>query len=276
MQMEEARGFVFQALRRAEWNNEFQRLLNSVGMIVATAQSRNVDEITQRHGYWGGLQVLAEQEKALIVNVVWSLVIQGILVPGSSDGKYGWPNLHLTEYGKQCIEEDRVLPHDPDGFLQDFHRELPNADSTVVEYLTESLQCFIHGLHRSAAVMLGGASEQAVLLLIDSCTDAIADRNAKQTFQSKIEKALSIFRKYEVFDQRFSGLKRRMPRELTDNVDSQMRGVFDLIRGSRNDAGHPAIGASVGRDAVYSHLRLFTPYCRRIHELIAWFASNST
>jgi hypothetical protein len=274
MQMEEARGFVFQALREGA-GNQFATLLSSVGMIVARARNLNIDMI-RLQGYGSGAHVLTEGEKSLMLEVVWSLIIQGILVPGLNDSNQGWPFLRLTEYGSRCIQEDRILPHDPGGFLRDFHREVPSADRTVVEYLTESLQCFIHGLNRSAAVMLGGASEQAVLVLFDACADSIADPNSKQVFQSKIEKERSIFRKYEVFDQRFSGLKQLMPRELTDNLDSQMRGVFDLIRSSRNDAGHPAIGGSVGRDAVYSHLRLFTPYCKRIHDLIAWFVSNPT
>ena len=103
-----------------------------------------------------------------------------------NDSNQSWPFLRLTEYGRKCIEEDRILPHDPDGFLRDFHREVPSADSTVVEYLTEALQCYIHGLHRSAAVMLGGASEQAVLLLIESCANSIADPNSKRNLQSSI------------------------------------------------------------------------------------------
>jgi hypothetical protein len=271
MQMEEARGFVFHALRESGWN-QFGQLLSSVGTI--SARARNVIDPGRLYG--DGRQYLTEPEKSLIMEVVWGLIIQGILIPGLNDSNQGWPFLRLTQYGQKCVDEDRVLPHDPDGFLRDFHREVPNADPTIVEYLTEALQCYIHGLHRSAAVMLGGASEQAVLLLIDGHANSIADPNSKRTFQSKVEKTQSIFRKYEVFEQRFSGLRQRTPQALTDNMDSHLRGVFDLIRSSRNDAGHPAIGGSVSRDAVYSHLRLFTPYCRRINDLIAWFATNQT
>jgi hypothetical protein len=273
MQMEEARGFLFQALRAQGWN-QYENLLNSVGMISARARKINIDP--NRLGYQGGRQLLTDADSVVILEVVWSLIVQGILIPGTINSNQGWPFLRLTEYGRRCIEEDRILPHDPDGYLRDFHRGIPAADSTIVEYLTEALQCYIHGLHRSAAVMLGGASEQAVLLLIESYANSIADPNPKRTFQSKIDKTQSIFHKYGLFEQRFSGLRQKMPRALTDNVDSQLRGVFDLIRASRNDAGHPAIGGSVNRDAVYSHLRLFPPYCKRINDLIAWFNANPT
>ncbi len=274
MQMEEARGFVFQALREGDCN-QFPTLLSSVARINARVHNISLDP-RQIHLQGNEGQLLTEPEKSLIQEIVWSLIIQGILIPGLNDSNQGWPFLRLTEYGRRCIEEDRILPHDPDGFLRDFHREVPNADSTVVEYLTEALQCYIHGLHRSAAVMLDGASEQSVLLLIDSYGNSIADPNAKQAFETTVEKTQSIFRKFEQFERRFSGLQQKMPRALTDNVDSQLRGVFDLIRSSRNDAGHPAISGSVSRDAVYSHLRLFTPYCKRINDLITWFTNNQT
>jgi hypothetical protein len=124
--------------------------------------------------------------------------------------------------------------------------------------------------------MLGAASEQSVLLLVESYGNSIADPATKQTFESSLGKARSIFRVFELFEHKFSSVKPSMPRELTEGVDSQLRGVFDLIRNSRNDAGHPAIQASASRDAVYSHLRLFTPYSQRIYGLIGWFGSNRT
>jgi hypothetical protein len=272
MQMEEARGYLFQALRMDGWN-QWAHLLSYVGNIVARARDIQIDP---RRNFGDGRQFLSEPEKNLLVEVGWSLISQGILVPGLNDSNQGWPFLRLTEYGQRCVAGDRILPHDPDGYLREFRNEVPSADPTVVEYLTESLQCYIHGLHRSAAIMLGGASEQAVLLMIESCGYSMADPNSKQMFQANVQKAQSIFRKYEVFEAKFAGIKQRMPRALMDNAESLLRGVFDLIRNSRNDAGHPAVGAAVSRDAVYSHLRLFPPYYKRIYGLTDWFANNQT
>jgi hypothetical protein len=41
-----------------------------------------------------------------------------------------------------CVEEDRFLPHDPDGYLREFQKAGPSADRAILEYLTESLQCY--------------------------------------------------------------------------------------------------------------------------------------
>ena len=269
MRMEEARGYVFQALREQGWN-QFGGLLMSVGMIKARAQDLDTSRAMD------GRHFLNDPEKSLIMEIVWSLIIQGILIPGLNDSNQGWPFLRLTAYGEKCVEEDRILPHDPEGFMRDFCDEIPNADPAIIEYLTESLQCYIHGLYRAAAVMLGGSSEKAVLLLIESCGNSIRDPTAKQRFESDVQRTQSIFRKYELFERQLTVVRARMPRSVTENVDSLLRGVFDLIRSSRNDAGHPATSTPVDRDLVYSHLRLFTPYCKRIYDLIGWFSANPT
>jgi hypothetical protein len=269
MRLEEARSFVMQAFRQRGCS-QAAHVLTSVADLKAKAQGLD------RARLGDGRQFLDKGDQPLLLEVIWSLIVQGVLVPGSDDIRQGWPFLRLTEYGRRCVDEDRILPHDPDGYLREFQKAIPNADPAVIEYLTESLQCFIHGLNRAAAVMLGGASEKAVLLLIESYTNSISDIPTRQRFESEVQKTQSIFRKYEFFDKQFSGIKNRMPKMLAENVDSLLRGVFDLIRNSRNDAGHPASGTLLDRDLVYSHLRLFIPYCERIYGLIGWFETNES
>jgi hypothetical protein len=269
MRLEEARGFMMQALRRDDWNQ-----VNDLFRGVAEAQTKT--QHRPRTYASGAEQSLEKGDRSVILEVIWSLIVQGILVPGLDDSNQTWPFLRLTEYGKRCVEEDRFLPHDPDGYISELQQAVLNVDKTITEYVTESLQCYIHGLNRAAAVMLGGASEKAVLLLIEAYRDSIGDDARKQRFESEIEKAQSIFRKYDLFDKQFSTIKRSMPKPITENIDSLLRGVFDLIRNIRNEAGHPASGTFVDRDVVYSHLRLFIPYCQRIYGLIGWFQTNTT
>jgi hypothetical protein len=271
MRLDEARGLMLQALRETGWN-QVGDLLRTVGNLKARAQG--IDPNQSLRSYGDGRHFLERGEPALLIEVIWSLIVQGMLVPALDDNNQGYPFLRLTEYGKQCVEGERILPHDPDGYLREFQQAVPAADPAVTEYLTEALQCYIHGLNRAAAVMLGGASEQAVLVLIERFGQAIRDDSEKTRFVAEIEKASSIFRKFAIFENRLNPLRSRIPRNLTDNLDSLLRGIFDLIRSSRNDAGHPASGRSADRDAVYSHLRLFFPYCERIYQLIEWVDTN--
>ena len=272
MRLDEARGLIMQALREGGWN-QVSGLTRVAGDIKARSQGINPN---LRPGYEGGRRFLERGDETLFVEVIWSLIIQGILVPGLDDSNQGWPFLRLTEYGRQCVEQERLLPHDPDGYLREFNRAVPGADQTIAEYVTESLQCYIHGLNRAAAVMLGAASEQAILLLIESCGASISDAQQKERFISEVDKASSIFRKNAVFEKRLAAVRNKIPGEITDNIDSMVSGIFDLIRNSRNDAGHPASGAEIDRDAIYSHLRLFIPYCQKIYALMGWFSTHTT
>src|SRR5579859_3284971 len=106
MQMEEARGYVFQALRQSGWN-QWGQLLSSVGMVKAQAQRIQVDPMNSMYP-GSGLRHLSEPEKDLILEVVWSLIAQGILIPGYNDSNPAWPFLRLTQYGRQCVTEDRI------------------------------------------------------------------------------------------------------------------------------------------------------------------------
>ena len=272
LNLEEIRSLVLQALRQPGCDQ-----VVNLEIAVGNLKSKMKGVPQQSRGFVGdGRAYLERGESSLIHEVVWSFIIQGLLVPGLDDSNQGWPFLRLTAYGQRCMEERQILPHDPDGYLRDFQRSVPSADPVIQEYLTEALQCFLRDLHRACAVMLGAASEKAILLLIESYAESITDPNKKTQVNRQIEKASSIFRKYEVFEKGFANIKAKLPRQLTDNADSLLHGVFDLIRNSRNDAGHPASGVLVSRDSNYSHLRLFIPYCQRIYQLILWFAANPT
>ena len=243
-------------------------------LFIAGAVSRQRTSIFTRPRSRVSANTYPPGDQAKIIEIIWSLIVQGVLVPGLNDANEGWPFLRLTDYGRRCLAEERLLPHDPDGFLLQFTKEVPSADSVIVDYLEEALQCFLRGQNRAAAVMLGGASEKAVLLLFEAYGNAITNPIRQKKFFEDLERANSIFRKYEIFDKRFATTRPQLPIELQENVNSLLRGVFDLIRSSRNDAGHPTSGVLVDRDTVYSHLRLFVPYCKRIYGLIDWLSTN--
>ena len=113
MKLDEARGLVMQALRETGWN-QVGDLIRLVGDRKAIAQGINPNQ----RPYLGGKQFLEAGDETLIVEVIWSMVVQGLLVPGFNDSNQSYPFLRLTEYGKNCVKEDRILPHDPDGYLK--------------------------------------------------------------------------------------------------------------------------------------------------------------
>ena len=56
---------------------------------------------------------------------------------------------------------------------------------------------------------------------------------------------------------------------LTQHID----GIYDLIRRTRNEAGHPT-GKRMERYETHALLLLFPTYCKTVHNLTVWLATN--
>src|SRR5439155_14874365 len=149
-------------------------------------------------------------------------------------------------------------PHDPDGYLSYLKREVPGIDETILAYTSEALHAYLRGLTLSSSVMLGCGSEKAFLLLLDSYAGTIADPEIKKKFEK--ETYGSIKRKLDRFRLEVPRFRDRLPKDLRDDLEIQLDATFNLIRTTRNDAGHPT-GKIIDRQLAYANLRLFPPYC---------------
>jgi hypothetical protein len=56
---------------------------------------------------------------------------------------------------------------------------------------------------------------------------------------------------------------------LTQHID----GIYDLIRRTRNDAGHPT-GKRMERSETHALLLLFPTYCETADKLMDWLKTN--
>jgi len=213
---------------------------------------------------------MPEEDRVKVRQVIWQLIIEGILVPGVSDLQPDLPFLTVTEYGKKCLEEE-FTPHDPDGYLKYLKDQAPSLDPIVEIYITEALQAYRMGLMLASTVMLGAASEKAFNILFDTYLSAIQDANRKSRLQSVQDRFIKP--KFEAFRRDFETVKKSLPKELSENVELQLDAVFNLIRITRNDAGHPT-GTKITRGLAYSNLRIFVPYLKRIYDLTDHFSKN--
>lgn len=215
--------------------------------------------------------------------IMWQLLPQGLLVWGlgnesSNNDKY--PFYRLTEHGKNSVADSasKPQPYDPDGFLIEFNRIVPNADPIVLNYLEEAVRAFNATCYKSAAVMLGAASEKLTLLLCDKFESSITD----PTKQSKFAKdcaAISVSRKFSALKERLdlmvTARKFKDHHELRETIESELPAVSNLIRRCRNDAGHPDIPRQTDPDTVFLSLRVFVEYARKLYALLRYFDQNS-
>lgn len=213
--------------------------------------------------------------KNWVEDIVWDLIVEGILRPGLRDGiNKGFPWYHVSEYGRTVLAGQPAQPYDPDGFLVRV-KAIPNIDDVIIAYVDESLKAFrIHCL-LSSVITLGCASEKAILLLIEACHDALADSIEQSKF-SKSTETLSIKKKHDELQKVIKDKIKTvpaLPREVKEDIDIYINGLFSVIRRYRNEAGHPS-GKFIKKEELFGLLVLFPSYLEKVYALIAWLKTN--
>ena len=218
----------------------------------------------------------SDATKQVVHEVIWDLIVQRVLTV-EAQGSYQWYWVRLTDFGQVVVKEQRWSPYDPDGYLKELQTQSPRLASLCQICVVEALQCYRTGCYLATVVMLGAASEGIVNELFRRFAWALNAGGVPEasSVAGKIDRELSVFRKFEVFRRHFDSLvKPKLPPELSDDLNLQFDGVFNLIRFYRNDAGHPT-GTQIERMSAFTSLVLFVPYCKRVEDLINWLDANS-
>ena len=211
----------------------------------------------------------------LAQDVLWELMIQGVIAPGLNTGNPNLPFFHTTEYGERVISEQKYMPHDPTGYLDHFRAEIENADPVIVAYLTESLECFVRGNSIASVVMLGIAAERVFLLLCSALNDSLSTPIEKAEFDRVLNRN-AMKPKMDLFLDKIQKLQQGSPRPLPDNVNIMLCTIYDFIRCQRNDLGHPQDTLPyVTREDAYVNLRICPSYCEMANQVIIYFQKNS-
>lgn len=202
--------------------------------------------------------------------VINELFLERIIVPGEPGGgvgSEGWSFGHylLTPHGRRVLENPDYEPHDAEGYLARLRQEVPGTDPVIDAYLVEALGCYRHGFHLASAVMLGAASEKAMLGLIETMKRGLKD----PAFDKAIERAQTIKQKQEAVTK-FLPDPKTLPGELAERLPQAVEFVFHTLRIARNDAGHPT-GRFVQPGVVHGNLVLFPSYLRTLKDLDAHF-----
>lgn len=252
MEKDELRPYVFEALR--------SKPLSSYSLV-----EQQLHDLAPKYNHQVDLLKCRE--------ILWELLIQGVLGPGIDSPNPNFPNIHVTEYGMRCLERNEILPHDPNAYLEGLGQRIgQQIDDIISTYVCESLSTFLGAYYLASAVMLGVASERCIDLLIEAYLNAIANASRKEGFKRKVNKAgRGIKVRFDTLRNELIALN--LPTQLKDALDIQLSGIFTLIRYGRNDAGHPT-GRKVDRDEAHGNLLLFPQYLKRVYELIDYFKSN--
>lgn len=267
---EEMKSLVFDYLNDAKGG-----LLQIVGIehgVARTAISKGMAQSPFSSNFQGGSPKLDEYDKTRVREIVWDLIIQRILTIGGHNNPE-WPFLSLTEYGLEAIESELPIPNDISGYLARINNEIPKLNEVILDYLEESIQTYNINQLLSSTITLGCASEKALLILIDTYGESFEDEEKGKIFRKKIEKKF-IKAKFEIFNEDLKRNIQKIPKELREDYQNTLTGIFEMIRRNRNEAGHP-MGKKVNKEILFAHLQVFIPYCKYIYSLIDYFENNT-
>jgi hypothetical protein len=210
--------------------------------------------------------------------IIWELIIQGIVVPGvglgGASGDPGLPFFQITEWGKHCLATGEFIPYDTGQFIDRLKSKVPTVDQFVLRYLTEALQCFRAGTYLGSAVMVGVASERILFALRSAIESALDTQQKKDKFTADTV-GRSVKRVYDEIQKRLDPLMEQITAALNkEDISAELSGIFDLIRKTRNDAGHPT-GRNVEREEAFALLQLFPSYCKVAFDVVGWLKTQT-
>ena len=182
--------------------------------------------------------------------------------------------LALSEKGRHVVESgDEFSPYDPDGYLDELKKRIPELDDTVILYASESLLAFNADCYISTMVMLGVASEKAFLLLAEAFAAWLPVGQSSKLLSIIQDPKQNVIAKFVEFRKRIEPCKPDLPSEFADNMALTLDSVFDLIRVYRNESGHPT-GKRLDKRDAFITLQMFAAYLQKIFGLIAFFRSS--
>jgi hypothetical protein len=209
-----------------------------------------------------------ERHDALKVHeVLWDLLLQGVLAPGKDSLNLSLPFVHVTEEGLLSLEEETLL-HDPDGYLDTLaERAGGPLDEAALVYVRESVLSFLAGRDRACVDLLALASERVLDLLVEAQARTLRTARERAAFVGRIARAgRSAEARASVLREALADV--RLPAPAAAALDRDIPGLLAFLRYARDEAGAPC-PRPVDRETAHANLLLFPGHCAGISALLA-------
>jgi hypothetical protein len=189
----------------------------------------------------------------LLHEVLWDLLLQGVLAPGKNSLNLHLPFVHVTEYGTRCLEEGAIVVHDPDGYVG--RLKTHGASDDIEAIAREAVLCYLAGRHAAATVLL----VRATVAVLAQLRDALAQAGRQQgrgtrslTTAATPHDMLRVVRR-TLFARALPGLSHAAG-------EAQLSAAGALLDADRNSPASPL--PSPSGDQVLAYLLIFSEFCR--------------
>jgi len=184
----------------------------------------------------------------------------------------------LLKQAKEAIEKGEnigdMLPFEIERFPEVLKERISNIDPVIVRFIEEAIISVKAGSNLGCAFLLGGASEKAIYLLIDTYKKAIKDETKRNRFESRTSGKF-ISKVFDEFKQSFkSSQNKPQGYGWTNDLEVKVEQIFQFCRICRNEAGHPHLPPNLDKGVLLANMGQFVKYVEDLYELIAYYESN--
>jgi hypothetical protein len=236
------------------------------GYSGATLQQRSILDAAARKL---GANHNQDLEQAILTQ--WGdLFRTGLLAWGLNLSNPDSPFFHLTERGREALQNLTRDPSNPAGYLLHL-ASVATLNPVAMSYLSEGLECYVAGLFKAAAVMVGGASESVILDLRDDVIRKLS------VLKRSVPKGMDDWRIKTVSDALYSFFETNtslFERELSESFEAYWSAFAHQLRTTRNSAGHPLSVDPVTPDAVHASLLIFPELAALANSLSRWITEE--
>jgi hypothetical protein len=176
------------------------------------------------------------------------------------------PFFHLTERGRKALANITRDPSNPAGYMRHLST-IATIDPIAMSYLSEGLDCYVNGLFKASAVMVGCAAESVILRLRDSTVAKLTGLGQSITPKLNDWRIKTVADTLRTF---FDGHVGSFDRAFRESFEAYWAAFAQQIRAVRNDAGHPTSVDPVTPDTVHASLLIFPELAKLASSLSHW------
>lgn len=257
---------------------EATSIINDVERLVATydlfPSSEDCQKLDVDHKYYQQKN-LHPNDQLHILDIIWDLIVERVITPGRDQSNVGFPFVRLTPFGLDVMSQSVPHYHDPDAYIAFLKSTVPSVDPTIVQYVSEGINCFKRQLFFASAVMLGAAAEKGVLLLLEAIAQSMSDPVKKKEAEQLLERG-RLPTIYSRIRETLAALTENdtIPYTVHQGCNEHLVSLYEMIRVQRNDAVHPVAG-NVDKAKVFLSLQTLPVALELTYKLIDWLGQNT-
>jgi len=179
---------------------------------------------------------------------------------------------------KEAVENEEtlseMLPFEIERFPEILKENIPNIDPIIVRFIEEAIITIKAGSNLGCAFLLGGASEKAIYLLINSYQNAIEDDTLREKFTKRTSNKF-ISKVFEEFKNSYKASKNK-PTGFgwTHDIEVKIEQIFQFCRITRNESGHPHLPPNLDKGVLLANMGQFVKYIEDLYGMIDYYQNT--